>query len=127
VGRASSGGRAGAVAGIGSSLLAAENRPQQHPRAGAYQCEVREHLNDEHHPGGLGFGGNVPETHRREDGHTEIQGVRAGQRLGEVGRPWVLIPVAALAVAGLAIGFAQITGQSDEVVLFSGESAFTSM
>jgi hypothetical protein len=39
----------------------------------------------------------------------------------------VLIPVAALAVAGLAIGFAQITGQSDEVVLFSGESAFTSM
>jgi hypothetical protein len=30
-------------------------------------------------------------------------------------------------VAGLAIGFAQITGQSADVVLFSGESAFTVM
>jgi chloride channel protein, CIC family len=47
---------------------------------------------------------------------------------GQVGRkPWVLIPVAGLVVACLAIGFAQITGQSNEVVLFSGESAFTSM
>jgi H+/Cl- antiporter ClcA len=47
---------------------------------------------------------------------------------GQVGRkPWVLIPVAGLVVAGLAIGFAQITGQPADVVLFSGESAFTSM
>jgi hypothetical protein len=61
-GSASSGRRAGAAAGIGSSLLAAAHRPQQHPRAGAQQCEVGEHLNDEHDPGGLGFGSNVPET-----------------------------------------------------------------
>jgi H+/Cl- antiporter ClcA len=47
---------------------------------------------------------------------------------GQVGRkPWLLIPAVGLVVAGLAIGFAQITGQSADVVLFSGESAFTVM
>lgn len=47
---------------------------------------------------------------------------------GQVGRkPWLLIPAAGLVVAGLAIGFAQITGQSADVVLFSGENAFSSM
>jgi len=42
-------------------------------------------------------------------------------------RPWVLIPGVGLVVAGLAIVFAQITGQSADVVLFSGEDAFDSM
>jgi len=47
---------------------------------------------------------------------------------GQVGRnPWLLIPAAGLLVAGLAIAFAQITGQPEDVVLFSGESAFSSM
>jgi hypothetical protein len=31
----------------------------------------------------LGFGGDVAEAHRGEDGHAEVQGVGAGQRLGE--------------------------------------------
>ena len=45
-----------------------------------------------------------------------------------VGRkPWLLIPGAGLVVAVLAIVFAQITGQSADVVLFSGEGAFDSM
>jgi H+/Cl- antiporter ClcA len=45
-----------------------------------------------------------------------------------VGRkPWLLIPGAGVVVAVLAIAFAQITGQSADVVLFSGESAFDSM
>jgi hypothetical protein len=42
-------------------------------------------------------------------------------------QPWVLIPAAALAVAGLAIGFAQITGQPADTVLFSGQDAFGSL
>ena len=42
-------------------------------------------------------------------------------------RPWLLLPVAALAVGGLAIGFAQITGQSADVVLFSGQDAFSAL
>ena len=42
-------------------------------------------------------------------------------------RPWLLLPVAALVVGGLAIGFAQITHQSADVVLFSGEDAFGSL
>ena len=45
-----------------------------------------------------------------------------------VGRkPWLLIPGVGLVVAVLAIVFAQITGQSADVVLFSGEGAFDSM
>ncbi len=42
-------------------------------------------------------------------------------------QPWLLLPAAALVVAGLAIGFAQITDQSADVVLFSGEDAFGSL
>ena len=42
-------------------------------------------------------------------------------------RPWLLLPVAALAVGGLAIGFAQITRQPADVVLFSGQDAFSSV
>jgi len=42
-------------------------------------------------------------------------------------QPWVLIPVAALAVGGLAIAFAQITHQPADVVLFSGQDAFSSL
>ena len=41
--------------------------------------------------------------------------------------PWLLLPAAALAVGGLAIGFAQITHQPADVVLFSGQDAFTSL
>jgi hypothetical protein len=52
----------------------------------------------------------------------------AGASARQVGRkPWLLIPAVGLVVAGLAIGFAQITGQSADVVLFSGESSFTAM
>ena len=42
-------------------------------------------------------------------------------------QPWLLIPVSALAVGGLAIGFAQITHQPADVVLFSGQDAFSSV
>lgn len=42
-------------------------------------------------------------------------------------RPWLLTPVAGLAVAGLAIAFAQATGQSADAVLFSGQDAFSSL
>ena len=42
-------------------------------------------------------------------------------------QPWLLIPAAALAVAGLAIGFAQITHQPADTVLFSGQDAFGSL
>ena len=41
-------------------------------------------------------------------------------------QPWLLLPAAALAVGGLAIGFAQITHQPADVVLFSGQDAFSS-
>ena len=41
--------------------------------------------------------------------------------------PWLLLPVAALAVGGLGIAFAQITGQSADVVLFSGQDVFNSL
>ena len=37
------------------------------------------------------------------------------------------LPAAALAVGGLAIGFAQITHQQADVVLFSGQDAFSSL
>ena len=42
-------------------------------------------------------------------------------------QPWLLIPAAALAVGGLAIGFAQITHQPADTVLFSGQDAFSSL
>ena len=52
----------------------------------------------------------------------------ARRSAGVVARqPWLLLPAAALAVGGLAIGFAQITGQSADVVLFSGQDAFGSL
>ena len=38
-------------------------------------------------------------------------------------RPFVVVPVVALAVAGLAIAFAHITGKPDNLVLFSGQDA----
>ena len=38
-------------------------------------------------------------------------------------RPFVVVPVVALAVAGLAIAFADITGKPDNLVLFSGQDA----
>ena len=42
-------------------------------------------------------------------------------------QPWLLLPAAALAVGGLAIGFAQITHQPADLVLFSGQDAFGSL
>jgi hypothetical protein len=39
-------------------------------------------------------------------------------------RPWVLIPGVGVTIAVLAIVFSQITDQSADVVLFSGETAF---
>ncbi len=42
-------------------------------------------------------------------------------------QPWLLLPAAALVVGGLAIAFAQITGQSADAVLFSGQEAFGSL
>ena len=42
-------------------------------------------------------------------------------------RPFVVIPVAALIVGGLAIAFAQITGQPTDLVLFSGQDAMGSV
>jgi H+/Cl- antiporter ClcA len=44
-----------------------------------------------------------------------------------VKQPWLLLPVAGLAVAGLAIAFAQITDQPEYVVLFSGQDAFSTV
>ena len=52
----------------------------------------------------------------------------ARRSAGVVSRqPWLLLPAAALAVGGLAIGFAQITHQPADVVLFSGQDAFSSL
>ena len=42
-------------------------------------------------------------------------------------QPWLLLPAGALAVGGLAIGFAQITHQPADLVLFSGQDAFGSL
>ncbi len=42
-------------------------------------------------------------------------------------QPWLLLPAAALAVGGLAIAFAQITHQPADLVLFSGQDAFSSL
>ncbi len=66
------------------SLLAAAHGSQQDPRAGAQQRDVAEHLDDQHYTGGLGLGGDVPESHRREDCHGEVQGVGTGQRLVQI-------------------------------------------
>ena len=42
-------------------------------------------------------------------------------------QPWLLLPAAGLAVAGLAVAFAQITDQPADVVLFSGQDAFSTV
>ena len=42
-------------------------------------------------------------------------------------RPFLVVPVAALAVAGLAIAFAHITGKPDDLVLFSGQDTMGSL
>src|SRR5215470_17669280 len=42
-------------------------------------------------------------------------------------QPWLLLPTGALAVGGLAIAFAQITHQPADLVLFSGQDAFSSL
>jgi H+/Cl- antiporter ClcA len=57
-------------------------------------------------------------------GIVELARASAGQ---VAKKPWLLIPVVGLVVAGLAIAFSEITGQPADVVLFSGEDAFTSM
>src|SRR6202451_3972795 len=73
--------RASLLACIRSSLLAAAHGSQQYPRDSAQKGKVAEHLDDEHDPGGLGFGGDVAETYGGKDGHGEVQGVGFGQRL----------------------------------------------
>ncbi|MGZ6693439.1 MAG: chloride channel protein, partial [Solirubrobacteraceae bacterium] len=49
--------------------------------------------------------------------------VQIGKQAQEVvsRRPWVVIPVAAVVVGGLAIAFGQITGKPADLVLFSGQ------
>ncbi len=42
-------------------------------------------------------------------------------------RPFVVIPLAALAVAGLAMAFAHVSGQADTLVLFSGQQTMGSV
>jgi H+/Cl- antiporter ClcA len=42
-------------------------------------------------------------------------------------RPFVVVPLAALAVGGLAIAFAHITGKPDNLVLFSGQESMGTM
>ena len=44
-----------------------------------------------------------------------------------IARPFVVVPLAALAVAGLAIAFAHVTGKPDNLVLFSGQDAMGTM
>ena len=63
-GRPSGSGRASAAARVRSLLAAALHGAQEHSYAITQDCEVAEHLDDEHHPGCLGFGADVPETHR---------------------------------------------------------------
>ena len=55
-----------------------------------------------------------------------VDGARRSARV-VARQPWLLLPVAAVAVGGLAIAFAQITGQPADVVLFSGQDAFSSL
>ena len=61
------------------AMLAGVGLSEEYSRARAQEREVAEHLDDEHDPGS-----DVAETHRREDGHAEVQGVGAGQRLGKL-------------------------------------------
>jgi len=51
--------------------------------------------------------------------------VRIGKKMHEIvmWRPFLLLPAAGLAVAGLAIGFSEWTGHGTEEVLFSGQDA----
>ena len=42
-------------------------------------------------------------------------------------KPWVLLPATGLAIGGLAILFAALTPQPADVVLFTGQDAFTSL
>ena len=51
--------------------------------------------------------------------------VQMGRKMHEIvmRRPFVLLPAAGLAIAGLAIGFSEWTGHGTEEVLFSGQDA----
>ena len=55
-----------------------------------------------------------------------VEGARISDRVIG-GRPWVLLPVAAMAVGLLAIAYAAITDQPADAVLFSGQDAFGSL
>jgi hypothetical protein len=48
-----------------------------------------------------------------------------GTRALAARRPWVLIPAASVLVALVAIGFAEISGESADAVLFSGQEAMS--
>ena len=74
------------------------------------------------------FGWAIAARVRRRPGHLRDPRPGARRSAHVVARqPWLLIPAAALAVAGLAIGFAQITRQPADTVLFSGQDAFGSL
>ena len=62
-GRPSRGGRAGVIARLRIVVPGRAARPPAALVRLREKCEVGEHLDDEHDPGGLGFGGDVPETH----------------------------------------------------------------
>jgi H+/Cl- antiporter ClcA len=57
-------------------------------------------------------------------GYAVVRGGRAVHGV-VVRRPLMLVPAAGLVVAGCAIAFAQITGETDYAVLFSGSRALT--
>jgi chloride channel protein, CIC family len=57
-------------------------------------------------------------------GHAVIRGGRAVHGI-TARRAFVLVPVAGIVVGGCAIAFAQITGQTENAVLFSGSRALT--
>lgn len=57
-------------------------------------------------------------------GHAVVQGGRAAHDI-TARRALVLVPVAGIVVAGCAIAFAQITGETENAVLFSGSRALT--
>ena len=67
------------------------HRPQQHPRAGAQQCEVGEHLDDEYDPGGLGFSVMSPKP-------TVVNTVTLKYRASVRVSGWVKIPAEARSI-----------------------------
>jgi H+/Cl- antiporter ClcA len=57
-------------------------------------------------------------------GHAVVRGGRAAHKV-VAPRPLLLVPAAGIVVAGCAIAYAQITGDTENAVLFSGSRALT--